>query len=98
MKRTSEGRQAHSKQLGKRFLKPCHSVIKASNSLVMTDITDLENDAKETNTLISTLRIYIYIVCVCVCVCLVCRFKWETHSSDLSMFLSVLEGQPSSKE
>lgn len=94
MKRTSEGRQAHSKQLGKRFLKPCHSVIKAFNSLVMTDITDLENDAKETNTLISTLRIYI----LCVCVCLVCRFKWETHSSDLSMFSSVLEGQPSSKE
>ena len=68
MKRTSEGRQARCKQLGKRFLKHCHSVIKAFYLLVMTDITDSENDAKETNTLISTLRIY------CVCVCLVCRF------------------------
>ena len=50
----------------KDFLKHCHSVIKAFYSLVMTDITDSENDAKETNTLISTLRINS--VCVFVCV------------------------------
>lgn len=68
MKRTSEGRQEHCKQLGKRLLKHSHSVIKAFYLLVMTDIIDSENDAKETNTLISILRIYT------VYVCLVCRF------------------------